>query len=326
MVDLELRRSAIGGSDVAAILGLSQYKTALNVYLEKRGLVEPMEDNARLEMGRYLESPILQWYLDSQSVKVSERERFVRHPEHTFLAGNLDMAVENDHRDEWILDAKNLHWRSVAEWGDENSDEVPTDALFQAHQYLFLCPWAHRVDFVVLKGGNWPPKVYPVPRDEEVYQIVLPRLRTFWFDHVLPGIPPAADFSDSKTLAAIKELFPPRAVKTNPVEIDPEIVISGQAVKVSELGEAYGLLGKIEKETEARKRRVEAALRAALGDSTAGIVDGVTIRKIFNKGGHRPATDIKPYDYIKVEFPKTWEPKITAARITALLEGEVTNG
>jgi putative phage-type endonuclease len=325
-VDIELRRSAIGGSDIAAILGYSQYKTALNVYLEKRGLVDPMADNARLEMGRYLEEPILKWYLDTQECRASNREKFVRHPENTFLAGNLDLSVINEHEDEWILDAKNLHWRSAAQWGDEQTDEIPMDALFQGHHYLYLCPWAQRVDFVVLKGGNWPPRIFPVLRDAELYEVILPRLRAFWFDHVVPGIPPYFDFSDLKTLEAIKALYPPKAEKVLPVEIQPVVSIAGREVKVSELAEAFDLLKSMGKEIESRQKRVEAALRAAQGDSRAGVVDDIVIERIYNKGGFRPAHEVAPYDYLKVKFPKNYERKITAARVVALIEGEVSNG
>jgi predicted phage-related endonuclease len=34
---LQYRRNGIGGSDLAAICGISKYKTLLNVYLEKLG-------------------------------------------------------------------------------------------------------------------------------------------------------------------------------------------------------------------------------------------------------------------------------------------------
>jgi predicted phage-related endonuclease len=52
------RTGYIGGSDIAAILGLSPYKTPLDVYLEKRGL---WEDGAAGEAARWgtIMEPIL---------------------------------------------------------------------------------------------------------------------------------------------------------------------------------------------------------------------------------------------------------------------------
>lgn len=42
---LHRRRAGIGGSDIAAILGLSKYKTAYDVWLDKRGEA-PAEDES----------------------------------------------------------------------------------------------------------------------------------------------------------------------------------------------------------------------------------------------------------------------------------------
>ena len=53
---LRERRSGIGGSDVAAILGLSRWKTAYQVWQEKTGRAAIDEgDNERLHFGNVLE-------------------------------------------------------------------------------------------------------------------------------------------------------------------------------------------------------------------------------------------------------------------------------
>lgn len=317
---VERRRHGIGGSDIAAIIGLSKYRTALDVYLQKRGLTES-DDDARKEMGRYMEAPILQWYIDSQKVEPIARSEFVRHPEHDFLLGNIDMEVRNEHGDEWGADAKNVHFRAVGEWGDEGSDEMPLDALFQAHHYMFLKPRWSKIDFVVLRGGFWPPRIYTVRRDDELYAaLVLSRLIAFWTQHVIPGIPPTPDFADEKTIASIKALYVPIDEKGNPPIVLPATVTVGEnAVPVEDLAEAYDLLGKLEKEAGTRRKKVEAALRSVLADDRAGIAGEIEIKRIYNKGGYRPATEIAPYDYLRLTFPKTYEKRITAARIAGLL-------
>lgn len=322
---LALRRTGIGGSDVAAILGMSKYNTALDVYLDKVGYVENEQDNARLSMGRYFEEPILQWYCDTQDVTAvhDSRGRFVRHPEHQFLIGNIDLAVTNEHGDTWGVDAKNVHYRVMKEWGEEGSDSMPLDALMQGHHYLFLHPEYSKWDFVALLGGMWPPRIFSVVKSPGFYEEhVLPKVSELW-QCVQDHTPPAPDFSDPKILDAIKALYPPNVLKADPVEIDSLIQIGDRNVAVGELCEAYKLLGAIEKEAESRKDRVDAALRARLGTLPAGRVGEVVVRRIYNKGGSRPATVIKPYDYLRVDFPKNHEFKITSARVNALLEGEI---
>ena len=55
---LSERRKHITGTDVAAILGLSRFKTPLRVWLEKKGEIEP-DENEAMRWGKRLERVIL---------------------------------------------------------------------------------------------------------------------------------------------------------------------------------------------------------------------------------------------------------------------------
>ena len=56
------RRKGLGGSDIAAILGISKWRTPMDVWVEKMGLVEPSEESYAMMRGRILEDAIAQWY------------------------------------------------------------------------------------------------------------------------------------------------------------------------------------------------------------------------------------------------------------------------
>ena len=52
---LEYRRRGIGGSDVAAVFGLSPYLTARDLYYDKIGVATPIDDEGnwvQLEVGK----------------------------------------------------------------------------------------------------------------------------------------------------------------------------------------------------------------------------------------------------------------------------------
>lgn len=54
---LEYRRRGIGGSDVAAVFGLSPYLTARDLYYDKIGVATPIDDEGnwvQLEVGKLL--------------------------------------------------------------------------------------------------------------------------------------------------------------------------------------------------------------------------------------------------------------------------------
>ena len=52
---LNNRKKGIGGSDIAAIVGLDPYRSAHDVYLDKIGEAEPVKDNDFMKWGRLLE-------------------------------------------------------------------------------------------------------------------------------------------------------------------------------------------------------------------------------------------------------------------------------
>lgn len=57
-----MRSKGIGGTDIAAIVGLNPWKSPIDVYMEKTGLVEPIPDNENLYWGRELEPAVLRRY------------------------------------------------------------------------------------------------------------------------------------------------------------------------------------------------------------------------------------------------------------------------
>lgn len=84
------RRTGVGGSDIAAILGISPYKTSFGLWLEKTGRNEDeIKDNERLEWGRRLETAILDEWTERHGIPL-DRGVCVRHPQHTIVRATLD--------------------------------------------------------------------------------------------------------------------------------------------------------------------------------------------------------------------------------------------
>ena len=56
--ELKKRRKYLGGSEIAAVLGLSPFQTAAGLWDEKMGLVEPKPTSDAMWVGIYLEDGI----------------------------------------------------------------------------------------------------------------------------------------------------------------------------------------------------------------------------------------------------------------------------
>lgn len=61
---LSIRCNSIGGSEIGAIAGFSNYGTALTVFNEKLGLVEKFKGNIHTQFGTRMEPHIREWVQD----------------------------------------------------------------------------------------------------------------------------------------------------------------------------------------------------------------------------------------------------------------------
>ncbi|MDX8401933.1 MAG: YqaJ viral recombinase family protein [Mariprofundaceae bacterium] len=86
------RASGIGASEIAAVLGLSPWKTAYQLWLEKTGQAEPFRGNAATRRGQALEEKALDALEDFLGGFVLERGECLKHPTAPLLA-SLDARL-----------------------------------------------------------------------------------------------------------------------------------------------------------------------------------------------------------------------------------------
>ena len=94
--DPTLRATGIGGSDAAAILGLSGYGTPYSVAMEKvAGIKEGRseEEQERLDWGKALEPLIISAFIRKTGMPVDSGAAWVRHPNYSFIFANVDGLI-----------------------------------------------------------------------------------------------------------------------------------------------------------------------------------------------------------------------------------------
>lgn len=91
----EMRKKGIGGSDAAAILGLSPFKTNVDVWEEKVGLKEPIDisDKPQVKYGKEAEDPLFKLFkLDNPQYKAKQNKNVVY--KRGFMFASLDGELE----------------------------------------------------------------------------------------------------------------------------------------------------------------------------------------------------------------------------------------
>ena len=85
---LEWRRHGIGGSDVAAIIGVSPFRTARDTYYDKLGIAAVEEDEGNwvaMEMGHLLEDLVAKIFERKTGFKIYQIKKMFRHPLYPFM-------------------------------------------------------------------------------------------------------------------------------------------------------------------------------------------------------------------------------------------------
>lgn len=248
---IQARRTGVGGSDVAAILGLSKWKTPLQVYLDKRGEGVEQQDNDAMLWGRYLEPVVRQAYADQTGNEVRVLDEMVRHQVHDFMIANLDGFVLQEDGPRRVFEAKTA--RTGEGWGEPGSDQIPQPYLLQVQHYMEVTGFCV-ADVAVLIGGS-DFRIYEVPADRELQEMLIEAEAEFW-QRVQRGDPPepvtVADavarwgrssradlvMADDAALAAVKQLH---ALKARRVEMDAE-EDAARAIVMKTLGESDTLV------------------------------------------------------------------------------------
>ncbi len=274
------RQKGIGGSDVAAIMGLSPWKTPLDVYLEKKNPIsmeddsDLIKDKPELARGRRCEKYILEEYSERMSYKLSPG-RLVIHPDYPILRGNIDAFVEGQNV---IVEAKSVGG-SLSSWDSEIPIYYKTQVAFYA-----MITNCESVDLPVL-FDRWQYACFVYYRDHSFEERILKACLDFWNNHILTDIPPPPS-----NLKDIQSLYP----KSEPKGCDVTELIHDNLLALYSIKKRIKMLSESE---EIYKLNIMEYMKDA-----ETILDGVNILATW-KTQNRSILDI---DRLKKEYPKLY--------------------
>ena len=259
---LGFRRSHVGGSDVAAIMGLSPWRTAYQVWAEKAGLAEPedISDRPRVEWGTRLEGEVAhkfsETHRDLPSVTLPDGPEVVTvmvSRSRPWAMATLDGFTTGGDGSNGVLEIKTAHYPTSKLWGESGTGAggVPAHYLAQVNHYLSVTGW-DRADVAVLIDG-WDYREYAFDCDPTDVAAVTGAVDRFWEDNVRAGVPPEVVGADAGAL---------RAVHAEP----GGDYVDGDALAlqmVEEWREAKGRARTAKSDADA----LEARLKAMIGDS-----------------------------------------------------------
>ncbi|MCD8109362.1 MAG: YqaJ viral recombinase family protein [Clostridiales bacterium] len=139
---LQVRRDGIGGSDAAAVLGISPFKTRKELYWDKAGIPDENagDDDAWLakEAGNCLEGLVVQVFCrKNPGWDVYQDTRMYQHAVYPWMLADIDrIAVHRKTGRAYILEIKTCDVHVLDKWGDKNSNVIPPEYEAQGRHYM----------------------------------------------------------------------------------------------------------------------------------------------------------------------------------------------
>ena len=199
---LAFRNDGVGGSEVAAIMGISKYRSPIEVWMEKRGLRKPddLSDKEAVEWGNRLESIVREKFAERHpELDVSTCEQSFVAKGRPWAHANLDGKVFGD--DGWgVLEIKTVGKNREKDW----ANGVPDYYMTQVTHYLSVTGWSYAWVAALIGGQHY--VEYRVRRDEDDIAMVDAAVDTFWNDCVVGGLLPQV-VGTAPEAGAILELY-----------------------------------------------------------------------------------------------------------------------
>ncbi|MGW4493838.1 YqaJ viral recombinase family nuclease [Streptomyces sp. NPDC004376] len=151
------RAQGIGGSEIAAVLGLSPYESRFSLWHRKQGLIAPVEESEEMYWGKVHEPGICDRFAtEHPDLDVTVAPTY-RHPDRPWQIANPDRHAGPD-----LLEAKTS--RDAEGWGEEGTDQIPVHYRAQCLWYMDVLGVTRCWVAVLIAGSEY--REYVVDYDE----------------------------------------------------------------------------------------------------------------------------------------------------------------
>jgi len=265
---LEWRKQGIGGSDVAAILGISPFRTARDLYYDKLGIaVENDESNwVGMEMGNLLEPLVARIFEKKTGLKVYQRKAMFHHPEHPWMLADLDYLVDLPDGTTAILEIKTTNYNAQGNWWYNGAEIVPSYYETQGRHYMAVMN-IDRCYFCCLYGNNEDESIIRhIDRDANYEAELITLEEVFWNENVLALVPPAYTEDGDLILESLRRQRGPSEKEAPELEMTPP---QGMLVKrYLELQQQMDAVTSETDELDKEMKRVKALIIEMMGNSS----------------------------------------------------------
>ena len=249
---LQMRKAGIGGSDCAAAVGLSRWKSPFQLWSEKTDRIVPTKGGEALYWGSLMEPILRNEFAKRTNLEVKECPFFLRSKEHKYMLANIDGYVKNEDGSFSVLEIKTANAYAVQDW----QDGLPIEYFAQIMHYMVVTGMSSAYVAVLLGGNEF--RIQKYDRDEEMIQHIVQMEEHFWYEYMLKDTPPEATAKDNELLG---QLYPKSKEKAIEMPAKATDVLADYEKACKDLTLA-----------KEAKEEAEAKLKMMMADAEVGII------------------------------------------------------
>ncbi len=258
---LECRKSGIGSSEIATIVGLNPWETPYQLWRRKLGIDPPQEENFAMKAGHYLEDAVAQFWHDETGqdiIKSSAGDWLIRDNDRPFLQVSPDRTY-------WLLDMpRNNSNKGILECKTTqktiDGDDLPKHWFCQVQYQLGVAGYEHGSLAWLCSGREFGYRDLSFVAD--FYGWLVEEAERFWKDN-------------------IQGKQEPSAVSVQDVLLKYNRHTDGKSIEVSdEVFDAWKDLKDLRKQIDAleeRRETLEGRIKLAFGDAESISYGGDTL-------------------------------------------------
>ena len=298
------RRRCIGGSDAAAVLGMSNWRTPYDVWHDKVFGAE-FKGNEATRRGQRREPQIVSEYA-TLTGRVVYQPGHLTIPDQEYVGCNLDGLCRDR-----AIEAKTANANAGMYWGDpgtittDNCDgRVPLEYFLQCQHNMLVavatgCLDKHKplCDLFVSIGGE-AIQIYTVVGDPELWDAMLETYKEFWRrveEHDPPELQGIEDVERCYPVAAPSSCLPTKSVADSLAEL--------------------ARIKRAEDELEARKKACQLAVKAHMGECEQIIDESGKALVTWNNAAGKARFDTTAFRH---DHPELYERYLTVGKPTRI--------
>lgn len=275
---LKHRQAGIGGSDASCIAGLNPWKSAIQLYMDKKEENPKEQKSLRMELGNRLEGLVAELFTEATGLKVRNVNGILKNDKYPFAIANIDRAIVGEKA---FLECKTTNSYALKEW----EEGVPAHYEIQCLHYMAITGATHC--YIAALIGNSDFIWHKIERDQETIDYLMQIEKDFWENNIEKDVVPMPDGSD-----AYSEYLKKKYDKSNGQVIELHLLENG----VDKLNRYDEIVTDI-KALESEKKLIEQEIQLYMEEfEVAKIGD----RKVTWKSSSRNTIDSKK---LKAEMP-----------------------